>query len=80
MSVRPAGRHRVGQDGLRHCREHPGVAARLDGHLRRTSHAAPRRTNIRTVHVVGAAAATGAALMGGWLATTTNALADILSR
>lgn len=79
MSVRPAGRHRLGQPGLRHCREIPAVQARL-GMVRRTSHAAPPPTGIRPKHIVGVAAATGAAVVGGWLATSATAIADILTR
>jgi len=76
MSAHRRGRHRLGTPGLRHCRELPAVRDRLERIPHRHSAAESRR--LRPAHVVGAAVATASAVVGGWLATGSTALADII--
>ncbi|WP_163506466.1 hypothetical protein [Fodinicola acaciae] len=81
MSAQRVGRHRLGQPGLRYCREIPEVRDRLEPTTTRHPHgSASARWRIRPALVVGAAAAAGAAVVGGWLVTGSTALADILGR
>ncbi|GAA1710274.1 hypothetical protein [Fodinicola feengrottensis] len=81
MNAQRVGRHRLGQPGLRYCREIPEVLARLEPTTSRNQHATePARWRIRPALVFGVAAAASAAVVGGWLATGSTALADILGR
>jgi ABC-type nitrate/sulfonate/bicarbonate transport system permease component len=76
MSAHRAGRHRYGHAGLRYCRDIPEVRERLE-RTERTQHVAASAWRVRPAHVVGAVAATSAAVVSGWLASST-ALADII--
>jgi hypothetical protein len=78
MSAHGVGRHRYGRPGLRYCREIPEVRERLE-RTERTQHGAAAAWRVRPAQVVGAVAATGAAVVSGWLASST-ALADIIGR
>jgi hypothetical protein len=79
MSAHRRGRHRFGQPGLRYCREIPAVGERLEI-AEHTQHAAASARRIRPVRVIGAAAATGAVVVGGWLIASSTALAGIIGR
>jgi hypothetical protein len=79
MSARGLGRHRFGQPGLRYCRDIPEVRERLEI-AERTGHAAASAWRVRPAHVIGAVTATGAAVVTGWLASSSTALADIIGR
>jgi len=73
-----AGRHRLGQPGLRYCRELPEVSARLEQlRLRQAETARPR---FRPAYTLGALAATGAVVVSGWLVAGSTAFADIIGR
>jgi hypothetical protein len=78
MSAHRVGRHRFGHPGLRYCRDIPEVRGRLEP-AERTQHAVVSVRRVRPAQVIGAAAATGAVVVGGWLAAST-ALADIIGR
>jgi hypothetical protein len=81
MSAQRVGRHRLGQPGLRYCREIPEVRDRLNSTTdRHPRGAGSAHWRIRPALIVGAATAAGAAIVGGWLVTGTTALADILGR
>jgi hypothetical protein len=69
------GRHRVGLPGLRYCRDIPEVRERLESAARRTD---DRR--LRPSRILGAAAATGAVVVSGWLASNSPALANIIGK
>lgn len=78
MGSQRVGRHRLGQPGLRYCRDHAEVDARLaQVQSRRT---AARRPRLRTGYALGAVAATSAVVVSGWLAAGSAAFADIVSR
>jgi hypothetical protein len=79
MSAHGVGRHRFGHPGLRYCREIPEVRERLE-RAQRKQHAAASARRLRPAHVIGAAAATGAVVVSGWLAASSTALADIIGR
>jgi hypothetical protein len=79
MSAHGVGRHRLGHPGLRYCREIPEVRERLEI-AEHTRHQAVSVRRIRPAHVIGAATATGAAVVTGWLAASSTALADIIGR
>jgi hypothetical protein len=69
------GRHRVGLPGMRYCRDIPEVRQRLDAVARQGD---SRR--LRPSRVLGAAAATGAVVVSGWLASNSPALANIIGK
>jgi hypothetical protein len=79
MSAHGLGRHRFGQPGLRYCREIPEVRERLE-FAGRTQHVVASARRFRPAHVIGAATATGAVVVTGWLAASSTALADIIGR
>ncbi|HEY0486558.1 MAG TPA: hypothetical protein VGD72_09945 [Mycobacteriales bacterium] len=79
MSAHGVGRHRFGHPGLRYCRDIPEVRERLEI-AERALHAADTAWRIRPAHVIGAVTATGAAVVTGWLAASSTALADIIGR
>ncbi|HEV7823751.1 MAG TPA: hypothetical protein VGP02_02460 [Mycobacteriales bacterium] len=79
MSAHGVGRHRFGHPGLRYCRDIPEVRERLEI-AERTQHQAASVRRVRPAHVIGAVTATGAAVVTGWLAASSTALADIIGR